>query len=69
MFDLVEIDDIYVFPEVIIAEWEGKPRCLPAALAYAANGWLVFPAPRSKKKSHKVSRAQQRSQVGRHCRS
>jgi Bifunctional DNA primase/polymerase, N-terminal len=51
--DLVEIDGTYVFPEVITAEWEGRPRCLPAALAYAASGWTVFPVPRGTKKSHK----------------
>ena len=53
MFDLVEIDDVFVFPEVIIAEWENRPRCLGAALVYAASGWLVFPSPRDTKKSHK----------------
>ena len=50
---LVEIDDYYIFPEVIIAEWENRSRCLPAALAYAAQGWTSFPAPRGTKKSHK----------------
>ena len=53
MLDLVEIDDVFVFPQVVINEWEDKPRCLPAALAYASQGWLVFPAPRGEKKSHK----------------
>src|SRR5215831_13475141 len=51
--DLVEIDDYYVFAEVCTNEWEGKPRCLPAALKYAAKGWRVFPAPRGERKSHK----------------
>ena len=51
--DLVEIDDYYIFAEVYTNEWEGKPRCLPAALRYAARGWRVFPAPRGEKKSHK----------------
>jgi hypothetical protein len=51
---LVEIDDCYIDPDTVVAEWEGKPRCLPAALSYAADrGWYVFPAPRGKKKSHK----------------
>jgi hypothetical protein len=50
---LVEIDDYYIFAEVYTNEWEGKPRCLPAALRYAAKGWRVFPAPRGEKKSHK----------------
>lgn len=53
MLDLVEIDDVFIFPQVVINEWEGKPRCLPAALAYASQGWLVFPAPRGERKSHK----------------
>jgi hypothetical protein len=53
MFDLVEIDGTAVFPQVIVAEWEDKPRCLPAALAYAASGLLIFPVPRGEKKSHK----------------
>jgi hypothetical protein len=30
-----------------------QARCLPAALDYASKGWLVFPAPRDTKKSHK----------------
>src|SRR5262249_2883192 len=51
--DLVEIDDYYVFAEVCTNEWEGKPRCLPAALKYAAKGWRGFPAPRGERKSHK----------------
>jgi hypothetical protein len=30
-----------------------EPHCLAAALAYAAKGWRIFPAPRGEKKSHK----------------
>src|SRR5262249_24077665 len=34
-----------------------ESKCLAAALAYAANdGWLVFPAPRHGKKSHKAAK-------------
>jgi hypothetical protein len=51
-FDLVEIDDYYIFAATYVAEWEGTPRCLHAALAYAAK-WRVFPAPRGERKSHK----------------
>jgi putative DNA primase/helicase len=51
--NLIEIDNFYVDPDVYVAEWEGKSRCLPAALTYAAMGWAVFPAPRGKRKSHK----------------
>jgi putative DNA primase/helicase len=54
-FDLVEIDDYYIFAETYVAEWEGTPRCLHAALAYARN-WKVFPAPRGEKKSHKSAK-------------
>ena len=53
--DLVEIDGCHVLPEVVTAEWQGRPRCLPAALAYAARGWCIFPAPRGTKKSHKAA--------------
>jgi hypothetical protein len=52
-FDLVDIDDELVFAGTIIAEWEGRPRCLSAALAYASKNWRVFPAPRDTKKSFK----------------
>jgi hypothetical protein len=52
MFDLIEIDDYYIFADTYIAEWEGTPRCLPAGLVYAAK-WQIFPAPRGSKKSHK----------------
>jgi hypothetical protein len=41
-FDLVDIDGEPVFAETIIAEWEGQPRCLPAAIVYAKH-WRVFP--------------------------
>src|SRR5262249_994084 len=51
--NLVEIDDYYIDPATYVAEWEGTPRCLAAALSYAAKGWQVFPAPRGTKKSHK----------------
>jgi hypothetical protein len=50
---LVEVDEYYIDPDTVIAEWEGKPRCLSAAISYAAIGWHVFPAPRNEKKSHK----------------
>jgi hypothetical protein len=30
-----------------------EPHCLAAALAYAAKGWRIFPAPRGEKKSYK----------------
>jgi hypothetical protein len=32
------------------------PHCLAAALAYAARGWKLFPAPRGSKKSHRKAR-------------
>jgi hypothetical protein len=50
---LVEVDGYYIDPDVVVSEWEGRPRCLPAALSYAEKGWHVFPAPRGEKKSHK----------------
>jgi putative DNA primase/helicase len=56
MFKLVDIDDNLVDPKVIIAEWEGKPRCLPAALAYAGIGWFIFPVPIGTKQSHKSAK-------------
>jgi hypothetical protein len=54
--DLVEIDDYYIDPDTYIAEWEGRSRCLSAALAYAAIGWHVFPAPPGAKMSLKAAR-------------
>jgi hypothetical protein len=33
-----------------------EPHCLAAALAYAARGWKLFPAPRGSKKSHRKAR-------------
>jgi Protein of unknown function (DUF3987)/Bifunctional DNA primase/polymerase, N-terminal/Primase C terminal 2 (PriCT-2) len=56
MFKLVDIDDCLVDPETIIAEWEGKPRCLSSALAYAEFGWFVFPVPLGTKMSHKSAK-------------
>jgi Bifunctional DNA primase/polymerase, N-terminal/AAA domain/Primase C terminal 2 (PriCT-2) len=55
-FDLVDIDGELVFAGTITAEWAGQPRCLPAALAYAAKNWRVFPAPPGTKKSYKSAR-------------
>ena len=49
---LVEIDDYYIDPDTVVAEWEGTPRCLSAALMYAERGWHVFPVPPGTKKSY-----------------
>ena len=54
---LVEIDSIHISPEVVTTEWGNQPRCLSAALTYAADrGWASFPAPRGEKKSHKSAK-------------
>jgi hypothetical protein len=57
-FELIEIDGEYIIGNVILAEWGGWPRCLPAALAYARAGWKVFPAQivGKTKKSHKSAK-------------
>jgi hypothetical protein len=43
-------------PRTIEPESPTQPHCLAAALAYAARGWKLFPAPRGSKKSHRKAR-------------
>jgi hypothetical protein len=39
--DLVAIDDTFILADTYTAEWEGKPRCMAAAITYADRGWKV----------------------------